>query len=195
MSNSEEEAGSDPIARFLKGEEQDLRAARATVESVLRFGGYAIPATEREDIVQEVLLDACRALGSPGFRIRRSLDSFLRTLAHRRCIDWRRRRRREQPLNELLPDGGPDPQVTALANERRRLATWIIGSLSVSCRELIRMHVQQNLRYEEIAGRTGRSEGALRVEMCKCLKEARALVEKNLRRGRAGGGSGGEETS
>jgi RNA polymerase sigma-70 factor (ECF subfamily) len=181
------------IRGILEGDATALEAARRVVQAVARYGGYGIPAADRADIVQQTLLDACAALAKPDFRLRHSLGRLLRTLAHRRCVDWVRRRRPTDPIGDDLVDPDRGAEAHLLDNERRRLATWIVGELDPPCRELIRLHVYENLSYAEIAARTGRSPGALRVEMCTCLKKARALLERSrtLKNPGAGGAGGG----
>ena len=68
-----------------------------------------------------------------------------------------------------------------------------MNQLAPGCRELIEKHVFQGLSYGEIAASTGRTEGALRVEMHKCLGKARELTRRRLARpgGLNGGGTDG----
>ena len=180
--------GPDRIHRFLDGEAYLHAQTQAAL--VVRSRRYHIPVSEQADLVQTVLAEAIEAMAGPDFALHKNIGAFIRTLAHCRCIDWLRRNRPNFPLEIDRPSLSPLPDEKIIANERAVLATEILNQLSPTCRELIQKHVFQGLSYGEIAASTGRTEGALRVEMHKCLRKARELG----RRGPGGGigrGNGG----
>jgi RNA polymerase sigma factor (sigma-70 family) len=163
--------------------------ARAQAGLVVR-SYRKIPRSEQQDIVQTVLATACQAMARPDFEFRKEPGVFIRTLAHRACINWFRKFRPDVPIEFDRPSISPLPLDKIIAHERKVLATEIMNQLSPACRELIQKHLFEGLSYGEIAAATGRSEGALRVEMTRCLRKARELSRRLLLRPgtRNGGG-------
>lgn len=165
--------------------------ARAQAAMVVRIY-HPIPASEQADIVQTVLAHACQAMAKPDFVLQKDLGAFIRTLAHRSCINWLRKPPPHVTVPIDRPSLSPLPDERMIANERQDLATQILERLAPTCRELIQKHVYEGLSYAEIAATTGRTEGALRVEMCKCLKKAKELAQELSRPPDGGGRNGGQ---
>ena len=149
------------VRLFLQGDPGAVKHLEALVRRVVRFRGYYVPPQESEDLVQQVLLDLCRALGRPGFNLVQGLPAFARSVAHRRCVDWLRHHHAHDPIDPRLPDAGGLPDEKVAEAERRRLALEILSRLPGPCRDLIRMRLESRLSYGEIARTVGRSEGAL----------------------------------
>ena len=190
MSDHDESNGieSDRLRQYLDGEAY----AYAREQAGLVVRGYRkIPSSEQQDIIQTVLAKACQAMARPDFEFQKDPAALIRTLAHRACINWFRKRRPDVPMEIDRPSLSPLPLEKVIANERRELATEILKQLSPGCRELIEKHVFQGLSYGEIAAATGRTEGALRVEMHKCLGKARELSRRPRKDGPNGGGRWG----
>jgi len=164
----------DPLLhRFLARDPAVLVWVERAVTRIVRQRGFGIPAAEHGDIVQEALLQIWREARNERFVFRQDFTAFACLVAARRCIDWRRRRRKETPLEPAIPDTQEGPEGTVLAAERKDLASRVLGEMRAACRELIRLRIIEGLPYGEIAPRLGRSEGALRTATWQCLKEAR----------------------
>jgi RNA polymerase sigma factor (sigma-70 family) len=165
------------LTAFLAGEPGTLALARRVIELVAVTHG--IPASDREDIVQTTLMQALEKAREPGFQLEIGLKAFLRKVAHCRCVDWRRerKRRRTEPIPPDIHSHRPGPDDVFLRNERLRRATKAMESLSPSCRRLIKLVIQDNLTYAQVAEMTSKDEGALRVQMCHCLKKLRGLLQ------------------
>jgi RNA polymerase sigma factor (sigma-70 family) len=171
----------DPLAReFLRGEAGAVARIQDMIVRTVKFRGYYIPHEESRDIVQEVLLEVYQALSGPGLRFKEGLSAFVRAVTYRRCVDWMRHHRTHDPLDPLTPDGTTHPDQSAVAQEQRRLALEVIRELPEACRQLIGLHAGARLTYREISALLGRSEGALRTQMCECLKEARVALQRKL---------------
>jgi RNA polymerase sigma factor (sigma-70 family) len=169
----------DPaFRRFLAGDAETIRAAARTVASIVRFRAYFIPAGERADLEQDTLLHLWRAIGAPGFSFCNSFDGLVRSIAYRRCIDWRRTRRAISPLGCEPLDPAESADRRLLREESEDLGRRIIDRMRGPCRELFRLHAVEGLGYGEIAAIQGRSETALRTQMSACLKEARAALAR-----------------
>ena len=101
-------------------------------------------------------------------------------MAHRCCVDWLRQLR---PLADLVIVPGrtsPGPDEHYAEAEREELAGRVVDEVRPPCRELFRLVAEQELSYAEIAERQQRTPGAVRTQMCQCLKEARCILARLL---------------
>lgn len=172
----------DPFRRFLDGDRAAVARVEALVERVVRFRGYYIPAAERADIVQEVMLDVWQAVNETDFTLNTSLDALVRSISHRACVDWIRRRRPAEAVDPQVADETQRPDRNLLEREQVRLGLQVLRELRPPCRDLFRLFVADRSSYKDIAQRQGRTEGALRTQMAQCLKEARDLLDRIRRR-------------
>lgn len=173
----------DPLfERFRQGDPEATAQAAEQAAMVLRLRGYSIPRSQRADLVQEVMAELWEKVSAADFRTDRAFVAYVRTLAYWRCIDWRRRQRVEVPLDTGTAARSKRPDEMLIGQERARLGRRVIRMLRKPCRELIRLHAWRGLTYKKIAQLLGRSEGALRVQMNQCLKEARAVLERLMNR-------------
>lgn len=190
-----ETRGSQPTPlgrRFLRREPAAEAEVRALVGRVVAFGRYGVPRADRDDLVQEVLLQLWQAVTRPGFDFKRSFENFARVVAARRCIDWFRTRRQTTELNPNLPDRRDGPLSRYGRKQRVELVRQALARLRDSCRQLIRMHVREQLSYSEISARVGKSDGALRFQMYRCIQQAREILEQ-ITAAREGGAGGTEK--
>lgn len=100
---------------------------------------------------------------------------LVETVAARRVIDWLRVTRNHLPL-ETETSSRSNPLADTLAREQGAIARSILGQLPEDCRRLIQLHLGEERTYREISGILGKSEGALRVQMHRCIGTARALL-------------------
>jgi RNA polymerase sigma-70 factor (ECF subfamily) len=169
----------DPLRLgFLRGEVQTVAGLAGIISGVIGSRGYFVPQDERPDIHQEVMLQLWREAGRTDWSFDGPFEVFARTVAHRRCVDWLRRRRdtAELPGDAAAPGGGPEDRI--VRQEKAELGKRVLETIRRPCRQLFRLHVVKDMTYREIAAREGRSEGALRVQMSECLKEARRLLDR-----------------
>ncbi len=103
---------------------------------------------------------------------------FVEIVVSRRCIDWLRRRRPESRLEDAgdVADLSLGPLGQILERERRELGREALAQLPEACRQLIELVTGQGKTYREAASILGRSEGALRVQMYRCIREAREVL-------------------
>lgn len=161
------------IRDFLQGDSRAVRRAEAEISRVVRFRGYYVPEEDRRDLIQEVLLQVCQALARPGFTFTTGFDHFVRSIAHRRCVDWIRRYRVHEAFDPVTPGDQDAPDDQLRESEQHALAAEILGALPERCRDLIRLHLGEGLNYRQIGEQLGCSEGAMRNQMYECLKKAR----------------------
>lgn len=175
----------EALARSLKlGRPEAVREVRRRVKRIVAYGGLAIPLQERDDLEQEVMADIWRAVNGPRFDFSAGFWGFVEVVTSRRCIDWLRTRRDKVALSEELAAPVQGPLGDALERERATLASEVLAALDPRCRELIGLRLRDDLSYAEIARALGESEGALRVQLHRCVGRARQLV-KRIDRARA----------
>ena len=68
-----------------------------------------------------------------------------------------------------------------LDGERTAIAADVLRALDPTCREIFVMRFDNGMQYGEISRRLGKSEGALRVQMHRCVQRARELLERTDR--------------
>jgi RNA polymerase sigma factor (sigma-70 family) len=154
---------------------------RRVVGRIVRFRGYFVEATDREDLVQEVMLQLLEATRQPGFDPGRGFEGFVRVVVARRCIDWMRTRKASVSVPEALPDGRTGPLQSLMHDERVRHVREVLRHLSHECQELIRLRVREGATYAAIASSWKKSEGALRFRLHQCVKRAREMLERRLK--------------
>jgi RNA polymerase sigma-70 factor (ECF subfamily) len=130
-----------------------------------RVVGLAVRAfgrREAEDVAHEAL---SRALASYDTVDRdRDVWPWLATVVRNAGRDALRRRP-SVPLEEASVAGEADPAFDAAASaEERRLLARALARVPEDDREVLLMRVREGLPYADIAARTGRSAGALRVQ-------------------------------
>jgi RNA polymerase sigma factor (sigma-70 family) len=181
---SEPSAGPDQhlFRRFLEGEPAAVARVESLVERVVRFRGYFIPAAERADLIQEVMLDVWQLVNEKGFALTKNLDALVRSVSYRTCVDWVRRRRPTEAVDPQAPDETQRPDREALEREKILLGRQVLRELRLPCRDLFDLFVIGQSSYRDIAERQGRTEGAVRTQMAQCLKEARDLLDRIRRR-------------
>lgn len=174
---SRERARRDPLVQgFLRGDMEATLRVAAVVRRVVSDRGYYIPFGEREDVVQQVLLDTYRAITRPGFTLEREFVNFVRSISCRRCVDWMRRQRPTTELTFRVADERANPHEQLTVKETIELGRRVLLGLSERCRDLIRLRIKEGLSYHDIAERTDSSEGAVRNRMYKCLQRARQVL-------------------
>jgi RNA polymerase sigma-70 factor, ECF subfamily len=171
-------ADGDLIAQYLAGEEQAATelVRRHTMALARYIAAQGAPEDELEDLTQETLFKAFRALAS--FRGGASFRTWLLAIGGNVLRD-RRRRWRKNLVVELTPDirdpsGDPGAQAEAgWAAERLQEG---IGKLARLQREVFLMRAQQGLGYEDIASGLGITEGAARVHYHHAVKRLKAWI-------------------
>lgn len=154
-----------------------LRSCLPFIAQVAR--GQRVPADRVDDVVQDVLMTVHRARHTydPG----RSFTAWLRVIAQRRAIDILRRSGRQNsrevhaPLAfEMYADPGAQ---TSDAWEKTGLSAQIgkaVAGLSPGQREAVERIALQGQSLQEAAEATGRSKGALKVNLHRAMNNLRA---------------------
>lgn len=170
----------DSVVRpFAAGDPDAAAEIRARVRRIVAFRGFRIPREDRLDLEQTIMFQIWQAVGRSDFD-GTGFWGFVEIVASRRCIDWFRSRKGEVSLEPELEraDTRPGPLRRALSRERAELANAALARLPEPCRELIHLHAGLNKSYKEISGLLGREEGALRVQLHRCIQRANRILSE-----------------
>jgi RNA polymerase sigma-70 factor (ECF subfamily) len=128
--------------------------------------GFAANASDRDDLVQEMLLSAWQAL--PAYQPAAcKLPTFLYRVAHNRALNWQRSRSR---YHQKLQRFSEYPHLALAADDssaRQRQLDWLyalIRQLPAADRTLIMLQLDQ-LSHREIADITGLTESNVGVRL------------------------------
>ena len=153
-----------------------LRGCLPFIAQVAR--GQSVPADRVDDVVQDVLMTVHRARHT--YDPRRSFTAWLRVIAQRRAIDVLRRSGRQNsrevhaPLAfEMYADLGVN---TDDGWEKTGLSAQIgkaMAGLSPGQKEAVERLVLREQSLDEAASATGRSKGALKVNLHRAMNNLR----------------------
>lgn len=157
--------------------ERLLRDCTPLIRRVVRHQG--IQSDRVDDVVQDVLLTVHRARQT--YDPTRSFSAWLCAMAQRRAIDALRRRGRQDRREVFAPldfENHADPryeQSQALESGLRSQSIQdAVGLLPEGQREAIEVLALKQLSLDEAAILTGKTKGALKVNMHRALKSLRA---------------------
>ncbi len=154
-----------------------LRDCVPVIQAVARRQGVA--PSRVDDVVQEVLLTVHRVRHT--YDPARSFTAWLRVIAQRRTVDLLRRQGRQSARELHVPlayEGHSDPAANPERSlEQGREADVLraaIAALPAGQREAVEQLGLQERTLAEAAGATGRTTGALKVNLHRALKALRA---------------------
>jgi RNA polymerase sigma-70 factor (ECF subfamily) len=130
------------------------------------------------DVRQQVFLEAFQ--GFERFEGRSSLWSWLCGIAHHRCIDELRRRRRASQVDDLeSTDALAGPAIHAIDADRvaqRRALEQCLAKLTPAIRTQLLMRCFLGLTYAEIGDSVGATHSAVQVRMSRILPRLRRCL-------------------
>ncbi len=155
-----------------------LKACLPLVTAMVRAKGVRGAAVD--DVVQDALMTVHRARAS--YDPARPFLPWLRAITQRRAVD-RLRRAGRQPLEvhdplayEAEADPGPAPGLGLEAHERKLALARAVAALPEGQRQAVEHLSMRELTLEETAALTGRSKGALKVNLHRALRTLRASL-------------------
>lgn len=137
-------------------------------------GHYARTPSEREDLLQDIVVAAWRAL--PTFRGDCSPRTFLLRVAHNRAISWSAQRRAFEPEVETAVDVHIDQQVDA--RQRRIALERAVRGLPEGQRQVVVL-VLEDLSHAEIAEVLGITENNVAVRLNRARDALRHMLGGN----------------
>lgn len=159
-----------------------LRACMPVIAATARANGLTGEAIE--DVVQETLLTMHRARAS--YDPARPFLPWLRTIAQRRTIDALRLRRRRVPeahepvaYETYADETLPAPAQGIEARERDARLARAIAALPEGQRQAVEQLGLRERSLTEAAAITGRSTGAIKVNLHRALKALRTALAKD----------------
>ena len=167
------------IDAFLEGRIDAIKTIADWARSVAvhKTWGFETP----EDVVQATMLALVQNFRDGRFK-EGDLRAYVRRITKNMCIsNYRRTKTRGEhvPLEDDDPRSSPFSHTENL--ERRVLLDEIMVRLSEGCRQIIVFAYLQGYSRREIGKRLGISEAAARVKLCRCIENARALMEGHAR--------------
>lgn len=156
-----------------------LRACLPLIRSVAR--GQGVPADRVDDVVQDVLLTIHR--GRHTYDPGRPFTPWLRAIAQRRAIDALRGQGRQRAREVHAPgayESHPDPAASAghllEQSDRAGRLRAVVAGLPAGQREAVELLALQERTLDEAATATGRTKGALKVNLHRALKTLRVRL-------------------
>ena len=135
-----------------------------------------------DDVVQDVLIALHRARHT--YDPARSFANWLGAIAQRRAIDHLRRRGRQERREvydefsyETYPDASATPEGALESDDRARDIRGAMASLSPGQREAVDLLAVRQRSLAEAAAETGKTKGALKVNLHRALKTLRARFD------------------
>jgi RNA polymerase sigma-70 factor (ECF subfamily) len=154
-----------------------------------------------EDLTQETFIKAFRALET--FDPKRSLSSWLFTIAHNTTIDWLRKKSlvtvplesgaddEHDPIDRLQSLDDPTPEAEVVGRDAGRVFEEELRRLRPEYAEILVLRFQEDLSYEEISEVTGLPMGTVKTHLFRARRElSQRLLARGL--GPADGGSRGD---
>jgi RNA polymerase sigma factor (sigma-70 family) len=156
-----------------------LRDCIPFIKAVARRQGISPNAID--DVVQETLLTVHRARRA--YDPKRSFSAWLGTIAQRRAIDDLRRQRRDGAwethapfAHENHPYAGADQEENLKRADHAARLDSAVSKLPSGQREAVQRLAIQEQSLAEVAADTGRSTGALKVNLHRALKTLRGQL-------------------
>ena len=135
-----------------------------------------------DDVVQDVLITVHRARAT--YDPARSFAKWLSAIAQRRAIDHLRHRGRQDRREvwdelsyESYPDTGATPEAALDGEDRGRDMRLAVAALSPGQREAIELLAIRQRSLGEAAAETGKTKGALKVNLHRALRTLRARFD------------------
>jgi len=162
-----------------EGEEEAWREIyQSTCDRLFAFLAYQTGDRDTaRDLLQETYLQAFRSLD--GYRGEAPLSAWLRAIALRKALDWKRvwlrRLKRSAPLREDLASPEDPPGKVHFESERKALKD-ALGRLSAHQRAALLLREWEERSFREIAGVLGCNESTARVHHTRARERMRALL-------------------
>lgn len=158
-----------------------LRECIPFIRTVVR--GRGVPPGSVEDVVQDVLLTLHRVRAT--YDPNRPFSAWLRAIAQRRAIDALRsagrRGAREVHAPEAydaFPDSGAAPDRGLESAGTAKLLGRAIATLPPGQRQAVEHLALQGRTLDEAAAETGRSKGALKVNLHRAIRALRERLDR-----------------
>lgn len=134
------------------------------------------------EVVQETFINAARHL--PSLRENAKFGSWLFGIAHQKCIQrWRARRREELWRDECAgapPEFDEGPDDLLIRQEQEAEFMKLLNQLPLPQRSVLLLHFVEEFSLEEIAAITGAQLGTVKSRLHYAKKALRKLIEDKV---------------
>lgn len=150
----------------------------ASYDVLYRYASFYIDSLDAEEVVLDLMLYLWTNRGI--IEIHSSVESYLRSSIHNRCLNKLRGRVPSTSL-ELVAEYGSDMDQSRITEEDVSLVVWeAMKTLSPKCRQIFEMSRNQGLKNSEIASNMGLSEKTVEAYITRSIKQIRIFAKKNL---------------
>lgn len=150
----------------------------AVYDVLFRYASYYLDSLDAEEVVLDLMLYTWTHRTS--LEIHSSIETYLRTSIHNRCLNKLRNNASSVSL-ELVSDMGMEMDLHQLVSEDVSLVVWeAMASLSPKCRQVFEMSRNDGMKNSEIAQRMGLSQKSVEGYITKSLKQIRIAAKKHL---------------
>lgn len=166
------------VHQLRRGTPNAIATVRRRVGRILDSPQLRIPRETRKDLQQEVTTQIWQAVNRKGFDPDRGFWGFVEVVTARRWIDWLRTRKEADGDLLDIPDSRSGPLDRVLDLEQAELARSAVAKLGKPCQDLLRLHFTEGRPYAELAGVLGKTDGALRVQVYRCIRQAQKILAR-----------------
>ncbi len=167
------------MSRALKGNKRAwLALIKKYEKQVYNYGLRMTGNTEdAADLMQEIFISLFKSLSS--YRHEGSFRGWLFRIAHFRCVEFYRRKRPEQNIDDEPPihceSNGPSEQLNDIQQSAQVIAA--MQALPISQRFIVEQKFFGQFTFEEIAEQTGISTNTVKSRLYAALGKMRPLLE------------------
>lgn len=150
----------------------------ACYDLLYRYASFYVDNLDAEEVVLDLMLYLWRNRDS--IEIQSSVESYLRTSVHNRCMNRLRGRWQSTSLKPVA-ELGIDMDLHRIAEEDISIVVWeAMATLSPKCRQIFEMSRNDGLKNSEIARIMGLSEKSVEAYITRSLKQIRIFAKKGL---------------
>ncbi|MDF2176976.1 RNA polymerase sigma factor [Aliiglaciecola sp. CAU 1673] len=167
------------ISKALDGHQRAwLKLVRRYEKPIYNYGlRMTGNADDAMDLMQEVFMSVFRNLAS--YRAQGSFKSWLFSIAHFRCVEFYRRRRHYQPLDEITEPVAEGDCVSEVlnANGRKQELIGAMQSLPLEQKAVLELKFFGQFTFEEIAAQLGVSSNTVKSRLYAALGKLKVQLE------------------
>ncbi len=132
------------------------------------------------DLTQEVFIQAYQSLDQ--FRRESSVKTWLFRIARNKCTDYLRSWafRKVTPFSMIPHLESPSVEEIAIKSMELTAAIDALMTLTVKFREVVVLHIQEDLTFREIGEIVGASTGTVKMRYRRAIEALRAELEKEM---------------
>jgi len=160
---------------FRLGYDSSIRKVERWAREIVR-GRFGRMGGETEDVIQDAVAGAWKAVAQRSFTLKRDLRAFVRRIAIARGIDRFRRKRPQAELSSSIQAREIPPDEEFLQEDMRAQLRLAIGKMNPECQTLIEERFFEGLSFAEMAKRHGKAEATMRVKVFHCLRKIRSIL-------------------